>query len=81
MDTLLWVLGSIVAVLVFAGVLPVLVLGTWWLVLNGVLKGIDGVWWILDQAERAERLLHRSPIPVEASGRLHGHVIQASVRA
>jgi hypothetical protein len=73
-ETLLWVLGSIAAVIVFAGVLPILVIGTWWVVLNGVVRGLNSVWWLLNQAEKAERLLQRSRIPVEAPGPLtHPH--------
>lgn len=74
MDTILWISGSIVAALVFVVLLPVIVVGTWWLVLNAVLQGVDGVCWLLDGAGKGQSCLRKRAVAVKPPVRPSGSV-------
>lgn len=52
MELMMWILVGIVAVLGFSVLMPVLVIGTWYVVMTVILGLADGATWLLDHRWR-----------------------------
>ena len=49
MELLMWIVVGIIAGLGALASIPLLVVGTWWVVINVILRLADGAIWLLDQ--------------------------------
>ena len=49
MELLMWIVVGIVAVLGFVVLVPVLVVGSWFVIITVILRLADGAIWLLDQ--------------------------------
>ncbi len=48
----MWVVGGIVMILLGIALIPVLVVGTWWVVMTVILGFSDGIIWVLNHKWR-----------------------------
>ncbi|HZC82351.1 MAG TPA: hypothetical protein VE222_11685 [Nitrospiraceae bacterium] len=71
MELLMWIVVGIVAVLGFVVLVPVLVVGSWFVVITVILGLADGAIWVLDEGWRTVRGRKRrpgvKPAPVKVS--------------
>lgn len=65
MELVMWILVGILASAVFIVLVPVLVLGTWFVVMTVILGLADGAIWLLDQGwkKNGRRLLLLKGVP------------------
>lgn len=72
MESMLWIVGGIIAGLVAILLVPVLVVGTWFVIMTVIMGITDGILWVLDQGwKRPVRKSRSEPTrvwPVKVSG-------------
>ena len=72
MEHMLWIIGGIIGVLVAIVLVPVLVVGTWFVVMTVIMGITDGVIWVLDGGWKRPARKSRSEAtrvrPVNVSG-------------
>jgi hypothetical protein len=66
-----WIVLGILGVFGAIVLIPVLVVGTWFVVMTGILGLVDGIVWLLDQRWKHEKrsLLVGHPGPIAAGSR------------
>ena len=69
MELVMWIVIGIVAVLGFIVLVPVLVVGTWYVVITVIMGLADGAIWLLDEGWRTIRGRKKLPIPVVTAPR------------
>ena len=72
MESMLWIVGGIIAVPVAILLVPVLVVGTWFVVMTVIMGIADGGIWVLDRGWKRPARMSRSEAtrvrPVKVSG-------------
>jgi hypothetical protein len=74
-ESMLWIVGGIIAVLVAILLVPVLVVGTWFVIMTVIMGIADGILWMLDQGwkrpvrKSRSEATHVRPVKVSATGR------------
>ena len=72
MESMLWIVGGIIAVPMAILLVPVLVVGTWFVVMTVIMGIADGGLWVLDRGWKRQARKNRSAAtrvwPVKVSG-------------
>ena len=55
MELVMWIVVGIVAGLAGIALVPVLVVGTWFVIMTAILGLADGIFWLLDQGWKKNR--------------------------
>ena len=73
MESMLWIVGGIIAGLVAILLVPVLVVGTWFVIMTVIMGIADGILWVLDQGwkrparKSRSEATHVRPVKVSAT--------------
>ena len=76
MELLMWIVVGIVAVLGFIALVPVLVIGSWYVIITVIMGLADGAIWLLDEGwtriRGGKRRSKVTPAPPHGLGDAHG---------